>query len=86
MSRDNRDLSLSDRSEGGKAVHIEDFAQIFGAYPHDKYKRARLRNIPQVIGIEGQEEDIAEFVRRLVSNTLMVPVYGFVSTLPYFCL
>lgn len=59
-----------DRAEG-QAIHIEDFAQIFGVYPEDKYKKASMRNIAQVIGIEGQEEDIAEFTRRLVFNTLI---------------
>jgi serine/threonine-protein kinase HipA len=55
----------------GQAVHIEDFAQVFGVYPQDKYKKASMRNIAQVIGIEGQDEDIAEFTRRLVFNTLI---------------
>ena len=59
-----------DRADG-QAVHIEDFAQVFGVYPQDKYKKASMRNIAQVIGIEGQEEDIAEFTRRLVFNTLI---------------
>ena len=54
-----------------QAIHIEDFAQVFGVYPQDKYKKASMRNIAQVIGIEGQEEDIAEFTRRLVFNTLI---------------
>ena len=56
---------------GDQAVHIEDFAQVFGVYPDEKYKKASMRNIAQVIGIEGQEEDIAEFTRRLVFNTLI---------------
>ena len=59
-----------DRADG-QAVHIEDFAQVFGVYPQDKYKKASMRNIAQVIGIEGQDEDIAEFTRRLVFNTLI---------------
>jgi serine/threonine-protein kinase HipA len=54
-----------------RAVHIEDFAQVFGVYPEDKYKKASMRNIAQVIGIEGQDKDIAEFTRRLVFNTLI---------------
>lgn len=57
--------------EDGQAIHIEDFAQVFGVYPHDKYKKASMRNIAEVIGIEGQQEDIAEFIRRLVFNTLI---------------
>ncbi|MDC9522644.1 type II toxin-antitoxin system HipA family toxin [Pseudoalteromonas sp. Angola-31] len=56
---------------GDQAVHIEDFAQVFGVYPQDKYKKASMRNIAQVIGIEGQDKDIAEFTRRLVFNTLI---------------
>jgi serine/threonine-protein kinase HipA len=60
-----------DRINGGGSVHIEDFAQVFGVYPSDKYMKASMRNIAEVIGIEGQEEDIAEFTRRLVFNTLI---------------
>lgn len=56
---------------GDQTVHIEDFAQVFGVYPQDKYKKASMRNIAQVIGIEGQDKDIAEFTRRLVFNTLI---------------
>ena len=59
-----------DRSQG-QAIHIEDFAQIFGVYPQDKYKMASMRNIAQVLSIEGNEPDIAEFIRRLVFNTLI---------------
>ena len=59
-----------DRSQG-QAIHIEDFAQIFGVYPQEKYKTASMRNIAQVLSIEGNELDIAEFIRRLVFNTLI---------------
>ena len=59
-----------DRSHG-QAIHIEDFAQIFAVYPQDKYKTASMRNIAQVLSIEGNEADIAEFIRRLVFNTLI---------------
>jgi serine/threonine-protein kinase HipA len=52
-------------------VQIEDFAQVFGVYPDDKYKKATMRRFAQVIGAEGQDTDIAEFVRRLVFNTLI---------------
>ncbi len=56
---------------GDQLVHIEDFAQVFGVYPLDKYSKASMRNIAQVLGIEGREEDIVEFTRRLVFNTLI---------------
>ncbi len=59
-----------DRLQSGP-VHIEDFAQIFGLYPDDKYKFATMRRVAQVIGVEGQEADIVEFVRRLVFSALI---------------
>lgn len=60
-----------DRAEDRRPVHTEDFAQIFRVYPRDKYKKASMRNIAYVIGMEGQDSDIKEFVRRLVFNTLI---------------
>ena len=60
-----------DRLADGTAVHIEDFAQIFGVYPDDKYKRGNARSIANVIATEGSEADIAEFIRRLTFNTLI---------------
>ena len=60
-----------DRLENGSPVHIEDFAQVFDVYPNDKYKKASSANVAQVIGAESNEKDIAEFIRRLVFNTLI---------------
>lgn len=60
-----------DRLSDGTPVHIEDFAQIFRVYPRDKYGKASAMNIATVIGAEGGETDIAEFVRRLTINTLI---------------
>jgi serine/threonine-protein kinase HipA len=60
-----------DRLDDGSAVHIEDFAQVFGVYPREKYNKASARNIASVIGIEGSDDDIAEFIRRLTFNTLI---------------
>ena len=60
-----------DRRDDGSAVHIEDFAQVFGVYPEDKYKKASARNIATVVGAECGEDDIAEFIRRLTFNTLI---------------
>lgn len=60
-----------DRFPGGEAVQIEDFAQVFGVYPADKYKRASYSNIAKVIGTEGTNADVAEFIRRLTFNTLI---------------
>ena len=60
-----------DRLADGAPVHVEDFAQIFGVYPEDKYKRASARSIARVIGAEGTEDDTAEFIRRLTFGTLI---------------
>ncbi len=60
-----------DRLKDGSPIHIEDFAQVFDVYPNDKYKKASSANIAQVIGAESDEKDIAEFIRRLVFNTLI---------------
>jgi len=60
-----------DRSGDGGRVHVEDFAQIFGVYPCDKYRKASMVNIASVIAAESDSADIREFVRRLVFNTLI---------------
>ena len=60
-----------DRLSDGAPVHAEDFAQVFGVYPEKKYERANYRNIATVIGVEGGDADIAEFVRRLTFNMLI---------------
>jgi serine/threonine-protein kinase HipA len=57
--------------DGKELVHIEDFAQVFGRYPDDKYDKASYRNIATVLGIETNEDSIAEFIRRLVFCTLI---------------
>lgn len=60
-----------DRLPDGQLIHIEDFAQVFGVYPDDKYKKANMRNIASVIAAESGHEDIAELVRRMTFNTLI---------------
>lgn len=60
-----------DRREDGTSVHIEDFAQVYGVYAEDKYKKASNRNIAAVIAAESDQADIAEFIRRLTFNTLI---------------
>ena len=60
-----------DRMPGGVAVHMEDFAQVFGVYPERKYESASCRNIAEVLAAESGSRDIAEFVRRIVFNMLV---------------
>lgn len=60
-----------DRSDDGKAVHMEDFAQIFGIFPDRKYEDANYRNIANVIATEAGDESVREYIRRLVFNALI---------------
>lgn len=59
-----------DRTSDGP-VHMEDFAQVFGVFPDDKYKRASYANIARVIGTEVGDSGAAEFIRRLVFSALI---------------
>lgn len=59
-----------DRTEAG-AVHVEDFAQIFGVYADDKYENASYRQILSVLAIETDEASVVEFVRRLTYSVLI---------------
>ena len=60
-----------DRPRPGERVHIEDFAQVFGVYPENKYKRASYGSIARVLWLEAGEEAITEYTRRLVFNVLI---------------
>ncbi|MBM3610080.1 MAG: type II toxin-antitoxin system HipA family toxin [Alphaproteobacteria bacterium] len=73
ISKEEKALAIKrfDRTEMGTAIHIEDFAQVFSIYPEDKYGKASFKNILQVLINETTEVDIAEFIRRLVFNTLI---------------
>ena len=55
----------------GDSIHTEDFAQVFGVYPEKKYEKASYTSIARVVGLEGQDRDVAEFIRRLVFNALI---------------
>ncbi len=52
--------------DGKRRIHIEDFAQIFGQYPADKYKNVSYGNMLGSIWRVMGEEQAREFVRRLV--------------------
>ena len=59
-----------DRTAKGP-VHMEDFAQVFGVAPDEKYSHANYRGIARVLGIETGDSGVAEFIRRLVFSTLI---------------
>jgi serine/threonine-protein kinase HipA len=57
-----------DRTAEGGRVHMEDFAQIFGLYPAEKYSKISYGNIARVIHTGVGEDGLREFVSRLVFN------------------
>ena len=60
-----------DRNDNGSVTHIEDFAQVFNVHPENKYQRASYRNLLSVIATESDQDDVAEFIRRLTFNVLI---------------
>ena len=60
-----------DRRPDGSRIHMEDFAQVFGLFPDDKYRRRSAANIAAVLWAETDEESIREFVRRLAFTVLI---------------
>lgn len=60
-----------DRLPDGKAVHMEDFAQVFGEFPNNKYKFHSYANIASVLWAEIGEDAVLEFVRRLVFSVVI---------------
>jgi serine/threonine-protein kinase HipA len=60
-----------DRGPNGEAIHMEDFAQVFGLYPRDKYHHRSYANIASVLWAETGESGTFEFFRRLVFSVLI---------------
>jgi serine/threonine-protein kinase HipA len=61
-----------DRSAEGR-IHTEDFAQVFGLYPSDKYQRINYEQLGNVLYQSSSErlKDIQQMVRRLLINILL---------------
>ena len=60
-----------DRAAGGRRIHMEDFAQVFGLFPDDKYSSRSYANIAAVLWAETGDTGTYEFVRRLVFSVLI---------------
>ena len=60
-----------DRGPAGERIHGEDFAQVFGLFPEDKYSRKSYANVAAVLWAETGAEGTYEFVRRLVFSVLI---------------
>jgi serine/threonine-protein kinase HipA len=60
-----------DRSDDGARIHMEDFAQVFGLFPDDKYRKRSYANIASVLNAETGDAGTTDFVRRLVFSVLI---------------
>jgi serine/threonine-protein kinase HipA len=55
-----------DRPDSGRRIHIEDFAQVLGVFPDDKYDRANVETLGRlVLAITGRA-GLEEWLRRVV--------------------
>ena len=54
-----------DRAEGGKRIHIEDFAQVYNIYPDKKYDGVSFANIASMVWALTGEVGLIDFIRRL---------------------
>lgn len=59
-----------DRKASGARVHMEDFAQVFGRYPSEKYTGAAYHNIAAALNSGVSFDAAIEFVRRLALTAL----------------
>jgi serine/threonine-protein kinase HipA len=60
-----------DRGPDGQRVHMEDFAQVFGQFPDEKYAHRSYANIAAVLWAETGEAGTYEFVRRIAFSVLI---------------
>lgn len=59
-----------DRGENGKRIHIEDFAQVYGILPDNKYKGVSFNNITTMVWTLTGEAGLTDFIRRLTYTIL----------------
>lgn len=57
--------------DGHRRIHMEDFAQVYGLYAHEKYTRVSYGGIASVLWKEGGSDQLIEFVRRLTYTLLI---------------
>lgn len=60
-----------DRGSDHKRIHMEDFAQVYGLYPEQKYTHVSYTNMAHMIWTLCGEKGLTEYIRRLVFNILI---------------
>lgn len=57
---------------GGRRIHMEDFAQVFGLRPAMKYNlQLKYKDLTRLVASACREEDVNDFARRLMYNTII---------------
>ncbi|MGE0269627.1 MAG: type II toxin-antitoxin system HipA family toxin [Candidatus Omnitrophota bacterium] len=59
-----------DRTDDGKRIHIEDFAQVYSIFPEKKYEGVSFTNIAGMIWTLTGENVLRDFIRRLAYTIL----------------
>lgn len=57
--------------EAGKKIHIEDFAQVYGSFPDNKYKGVSYGNMANMLYILTGEDGLIDFITRLVFSIMI---------------
>jgi len=57
--------------EGGKRIHIEDFAQVYSVFPKDKYDKVNYDNIANMVWVLTGQDGLVDFIKRLVFNIMI---------------
>jgi serine/threonine-protein kinase HipA len=60
-----------DRTAQGRRIHMEDFAQVFGIFPPNKYDKRSYANIAAVLAAEIGAQAVIDFTRRLAFSILI---------------
>jgi serine/threonine-protein kinase HipA len=55
-----------DRTDDGGRVHMEDFAQVLGVYPRDKYRQCNYETLANLIFALTGKDGLTQFIRRLI--------------------
>ncbi len=64
-------IARFDRNPKNQKIHMEDFAQVFGIFPADKYNSRSYANIAAVLWAETGEAGTYEFFRRLIFSVVI---------------
>jgi len=60
-----------DRGPDHIRIHMEDFAQVYGLYPEQKYDKVSYTNIANMVWILCGERGLTEYIRRLAFSILI---------------